>query len=473
MNLKISTIFLALIIFGTNILQAQAFEVSGWIPYWRSEEGVESALENLNAFTEVDPFVYTVKQDGNLYRASSLKDKEWVKLRKEAEANGVRFTPTVMWANADAMEEILSDETKRQNHIRSITSEVFNNRLDGIDIDYEAKYARTRPFFSLFLKELNEAIGYDKWIMCTIEARTPLDSRYSSPDKIPADIEYANDFKEINKYCDRVRIMAYDQGRIDLKLNKSNEHPYIPVADPAWVEKAVRLAMEDIDPQKILIGVPTYGYEYDMFEKDGYTQYSRLWSFNPNYALDQADEINEDPERSENGELMLVFPAKKSIDKEAIPLPDATRVMVWNDAESIRKKAELARELGVAGISIFKIDGGEDPKLADVLRDFKTVSNDKLKTPTLAISSNLSLPKIPSMDLEKGDVSDDVKNLQKILNSLGFTIASSGPGSPGLETNIFGSLTEAALIRFQSSKSISPAIGYFGPKTHAEIQLSF
>jgi len=235
----------------------------------------------------------------------------------------------------------------------------------------------------------------------------------------------------------------------------------------------VRLAMEDIDKEKILIGVPTYGYEYDMFEQDGYTQYSRLWSFNPKYALDQADEINEEPKRSENGELMLVYPAKKSIDKEAIPLPNATRVMVWNDAESIKKKAELANKLGVAGISIFKIDGGEDPKLASVLRDFKTISNDKLKTPTLAISSNLSLPKIPSIDLEKGDVNDDVKTLQKILNSLGFTIASSGPGSQGNETNIFGSLTEAALIRFQSSKSISPAVGYFGSKTRAEIQLSF
>ena len=49
-------------------------------------------------------------------------------------------------------------------HISSIIKEVFGNGADGIDIDYEGKYARTRPYFSLFLKDLKEAIGYNKWI---------------------------------------------------------------------------------------------------------------------------------------------------------------------------------------------------------------------------------------------------------------------------------------------------------------------
>ena len=270
---------------------SEPFEISGWIPYWRAEKGIESILPNLGTFTEVNPFVYTIKQSGGLNEASSLSDAQWVNLAAQAKAKGIKFIPTVMWANPDAIDDVLRDPEKRKAHISAIVHEVYARKFDGIDIDYESKHARTRPYFSLFLKELYTAMEYDKWLMCTIEARTPLDARYSSLESIPKDIEYANDFAEINKYCDRVRIMAYDQGRIDLKLNGSNAVPYIPIADKAWVEKVVLLAAEEIDRNKIVIGVPTYGYEYDMFpanDGSGKMQYSSLWSFNPGYVDETA-----------------------------------------------------------------------------------------------------------------------------------------------------------------------------------------
>ena len=190
------TIFL-----GGNIVQAEdSFEISGWIPYWRADQGIASALPHLNLLSEINPFAYSVKLDGSLNQASQIDKIEWLTLQAQAKLTGVKYIPTVMWSNADAIDTTLRDPQKRQAHIRAIASEVFRYGFDGIDIDYEAKYARTRPYFSLFLKELEEAIGFNKWIMCTIESRTPLDSRYSSPESIPTDIEYANDFIEINKY---------------------------------------------------------------------------------------------------------------------------------------------------------------------------------------------------------------------------------------------------------------------------------
>lgn len=60
---------------------------------------------------------------------------------------------------------------------------------------------------------------------------------------------------------------------------------------------------------------------------------------------------------------------------------------------------------------------------------------------------------------------DDVLALQKYLNNNGYAIAKQGPGSPGNETNTFGALTRRALSLFQKDNSISPAQGYFGPKT--------
>lgn len=72
-------------------------------------------------------------------------------------------------------------------------------------------------------------------------------------------------------------------------------------------------------------------------------------------------------------------------------------------------------------------------------------------------------------DLTVGSLGSEVKALQEFLNSHGYTIANSGAGSPGNETTRFGGLTKAALIKYQKAKGITPAVGYFGPKTRAAV----
>ena len=43
----------------------------------------------------------------------------------------------------------------------------------------------------------------------------------------------------------------------------------------------------------------------------------------------------------------------------------------------------------------------------------------------------------------------EIKLLQEYLNAHGFILAKTGPGSPGNETQKFGTLTKTALIKFQ------------------------
>ena len=68
-------------------------------------------------------------------------------------------------------------------------------------------------------------------------------------------------------------------------------------------------------------------------------------------------------------------------------------------------------------------------------------------------------------DLSLGATGEDVRCLQKYLNAKGYTIATSGVGSPGQETNQFQAKTQAALIKWQTANGISPATGTFGPKS--------
>jgi len=71
---------------------------------------------------------------------------------------------------------------------------------------------------------------------------------------------------------------------------------------------------------------------------------------------------------------------------------------------------------------------------------------------------------------------EEVKQLQQILNSLGFVIAKEGAGSKGSETNHFGSLTREAVKKFQCQHNIvcsgneqTTGHGLLGPQTREKL----
>jgi len=68
--------------------------------------------------------------------------------------------------------------------------------------------------------------------------------------------------------------------------------------------------------------------------------------------------------------------------------------------------------------------------------------------------------------LKLGMTDPEVKLLQIYLNTHGFPVSLTGPGSLGLETNFFGPKTKAAVILFQKAKGLVPD-GIVGPKTKA------
>ncbi|MES2213940.1 MAG: glycosyl hydrolase family 18 protein [Patescibacteria group bacterium] len=338
------------------------FEVSGWIPYWRTATGTTEALAHLSTFKEINPFGYTVTSDGHLYDAMDVTSAEWQKLFAAARAKKVRVIPTVMWGNGNAIHAVLSNKALRDAHIKEIVAMVRENNFDGVDIDYEAKLAETKDYYSIFLRDLYKAIG-NKFVQCEVESRTPVNSRYFNVPSTFDPKDVANDYKAINKYCDRVRIMAYDQGRVDQRLDQSNPGIYAPVADPQWVNKVVALAALDISKSKIILGIPTYGYEYAITAGGvgGYS-YERLWAFNPLYALQIAAPLNIMPTRTSAGELSFnYYPDASSTPWNGLRADLKTNTMVWSDAIAIKQKVDLAKKLGLKGVAVFKIDGGVDP----------------------------------------------------------------------------------------------------------------
>jgi peptidoglycan hydrolase-like protein with peptidoglycan-binding domain len=75
-----------------------------------------------------------------------------------------------------------------------------------------------------------------------------------------------------------------------------------------------------------------------------------------------------------------------------------------------------------------------------------------------------------SQNLQLWNTGNDIVRLQQFLNTHGFSVASSGPGSRGEETATFGLHTYQALMAFQHAHGL-PDTGFFGPLTREKVAL--
>jgi spore germination protein YaaH len=352
----------------------QPFETAIWIPYWRKNEGAISTLANLDKVTQISPFAYELQVNGTIKDALKATEEPWTTLIREAKKKKVKIYPSILSYPQTATEQngvylLLAQKAKRKAHVAAIVALVKKNKFDGIDIDYENKIADIRPYFSIFISELATALHKDgKKLICTVEARTPPESKYATTSKeILSRVEYANDYKMIGKSCDQVRIMAYDQGQDDANLvnqNKVMGNLYKPVADIEWVKKIMTLALEEIPARKLLIGVPTYGYKYEIIPANGTTspRYPRVGAMNFNYISELLDMLHMTPMRNSAGELSFTYATSTGVNGEQFG--EWKQFLVWySDSQAVADKVRLAKLYKLAGIAVFKIDGGQDPTL--------------------------------------------------------------------------------------------------------------
>ena len=373
---------IAIIISGTCstlLALTSPFEKAIWIPYWRKTEGASSTLSNLRTLTQISPFAFELQSDGVIKNALKFDEEPWTTLVTEAKKKKIKIYPSILSYPHNENEKyafylFLAQRKSRIAHEKEIVALVKKYNVDGIDIDYEAKLAETRPYFSAFLTELATLLHKNKkQLICTVEARTPPESRYATSSQIVlSKVEYSNDYKVIGKVCDQVRIMAYDQAGDDRQLVNQNVNAgniYKPVADIDWVEKITTLALWDIPAKKIILGIPTYGYKYEIIPATATSaqKYSRLGSMNFNYADELAKNLKIIPTRNSAGEISFTYAT--STDVNGNQLGSYKQYLVWySDAVAIADKIRIAKLYKLGGVVIFKVDGGNDPNLWNVMR---------------------------------------------------------------------------------------------------------
>lgn len=360
---------------------AKDLEISGWIPYWTTS-APRAAEKHLDEIDMIHPFGYSIKNDGTLSDNMKITKGSWKRLISKARREDVLVVPSITTSNGPLVHVLLANDEFREEHIKEIVDLVEDRDFDGIDIDYEGKLSLTHDVFATFLTELNKALD-DKILSCTVEARTPPSSLYRT---IPPTIAYANDYKTIADVCDRVNIMAYDQQRADIKENDANKGaPYVPVADVDWVRKVLDITLDTIPADKLVLGIPSYGHEYEVLvTPQQYAEYRRVNAYNIPGIESKMDDKDVEAGRVSSGELGFTYlglgkhapqyrtsiprntPEHLKAAAESLAYTNATNIpsvfnyVTWSDAGAMKDKIDLAKEFDLRGVALFKIDGQED-----------------------------------------------------------------------------------------------------------------
>jgi spore germination protein YaaH len=371
---------------STPAASSAKLQYGGWLPFWQAQAGEQDVALHLASLNEVSLFSYEISNNGALIDSLNIGGGGWTDWLSAVKDMGVKVIPTIAWFDPDGIEKLLSNTKTRQAEEASIAQLVTSNQFDGIDIDFEGMYPATRPYYSLFIEGLAMRLHpLGKKLTCTVVPRAPLASLYAV---VPTStIVYPENYTVLNQYCDEVRLMAYDQETTDIQLNVSKGGSgtlYAPVADPDWVKKIIQVALQSISPKKIMLGVPTYGYEYEVSWANGQTTYQRVRAFDFFTAMDRANSLGITPVRDNAGELSFTYSSTTYIPEPPIltseisstepavlmntnPNATTTFFVSFPDAQSEADKIALAKQYGLRGVMFFKVDGDIDPEIWNII----------------------------------------------------------------------------------------------------------
>jgi spore germination protein YaaH len=188
-----------------------------------------------------------------------------------ARQNGLKTEASVVlmgWNSAGQaqLHQLLSSADNRQNLIDSLRAHAAQFDYDGINVDLEGVAAQDRDNFTAFLTGLASALHQDgRSVSVAVPAKTA-GSTWSQ----------GCDYQAIGKVVDLVVIMAYD-------YNTSTPGQSAPMN---WFDNVASYAVSQIPASKVLLGIGTYGYDWnlDAGTKKTFTQTSLTQLLNSSLA---------------------------------------------------------------------------------------------------------------------------------------------------------------------------------------------
>jgi len=313
--------------------------IAAWLPDSFGSVNRASFEANADILDEVSPFWYAPSMSGSLRFGREARDRSLLELARE---KNVLVIPTIhnVVNGDDPVPHILANPSIRKRHIDIIVDEVLTYGYDGIDIDYEALGTGLRDEYTAFILDLADALhSQGKLLTVAVHAK----------DCDRCGLGGYQDWVAIGKSVDRLRIMTYDY-----HWRGGGPGPVSPVY---WITRVAEYAKSVVDPAKVVIGVPFYGYNWP---SDGSED-----------AKGQTWDMIDDIIKTYNLNVNLLESDRNGAVQEnwiTYNTRDTGRRTVWFATSSgLDAKLRLVQSLDLAGIAIWRL-GGEDPQNWEVIR---------------------------------------------------------------------------------------------------------
>jgi len=312
------------IIIPSNVKKLGTIEVNGY-----SFPNINIAIlrRTLPNLTYLSIFSYEVKSDGSL---TTINDVPLIQ-----EARNYKVAPIMVITNiqegkgfsSQLAHDILTNEAIQTKLIENIFTILKAKKYHGINIDFEYIFPYDKESYNNFIRKMSVRLHRTGYILITALApKTSADQKGL--------LYEAHDYPVHGALVDRVILMTYEWGYTG--------GPPLPVAPLNEVQKVLNYAITAIPKGKILMGMPNYGYDWEL----------------PYIPTRNANTISnvEAVKRAFEFKASIKFdPTAQTPYFNYVDSAGKKHIVWFEDARSINAKLSVAHQYGLAGVSYWTI----------------------------------------------------------------------------------------------------------------------
>ena len=289
-------------------------------------------------------FSYGIREDGSLIVPEGAD--ELVSLAKEYGTVPL-LVLTSLTENGTFSGElagrVLAEPDLRQTVVRNVAEEVRSAGFGGVDADFEYIPADYADEYAAFLREIGEELGEGYVVFVSLAPKYRADQ--------PGLLYEGHNYSLIGGAADRVMLMTYEWGYA--------YGPPLAVSPIGEVRRVLDYGVTEIAREKLLMGVPNYGYDWTLPYVRGET---RARSLGNQEAVDLA--------RRYGG--VIRYDEAAQAPYFTYTADEANHIVWFQNARSYDALLRLVNEYGIWGAGVWNIMRF-DPALWQVMNALYTI----------------------------------------------------------------------------------------------------